>query len=840
MKSDRYLIKTMSKESKSAGMRSVAMAMASFVMMSVLAETGPVFESSDKAFENPIVCNGEIGTGKSFPDVARALDASDAFTVSLWAKVKAFPLQGSTGAKSELGLFSRGWDIRMAISEAVRVQFAFDDPKTGKPRNPILQVGLKNVKAGDWNHYALTYSLPGSNVSVYVNGELCTAMKGAGVLPAKGRGRPLTVGSLPGWYPMNGEIGRVRVWTRALKQDELVASESDAVRELSAELGIEAGSLVDFPTARLRRELSAEDRRLSRGRDLYWATIDPMAVDRTYLPDSKVPEESVGLPLETVCARDEYEYASFIVRSLKPFKSFVPRVKGIPFPVDIRVVKPMWHCHGASTRDIRVLSPLILLHDDALVKVDLEKQHNYLRLDTPTGAVYRCVSEWGDSRLFERHYSCSEWPVHDATDIRPLDLEVGLGRQYWLTVHVPKEGRPGLYRGSVELTSRGRVVGEIPFALRVLPFVLPPAATSYDLSKPYCGAAYYRHNWHRLTDPDEPGSLTSNGRNERQFRAELRNMREHGVLHPTVVMCIALSRWTWNAWRSDRKGGHYTAADPKTLDYLRNVFRIMREEGFPLNPLLIQNTNLGFEHLYKPAEHRATLERIVRECLDFVKDAAGDVETMFYGMDEVSGKTLQAEFGVWKEMRELGAHVFTTTLHEDVFQTVGHVDLLIQSNVPQRKYAQAAHAAGTRLWNYANPQASLKPRAFPYRRNYGFLCHLYGYDGYCTFGVNTAAEHPWNPFDSPVEVDLSFVFGTADGYVDSPAWEGYREAMDDARYETKLRQEIAAVMKGRDAAKREIAEAASAWLEALEPADVDFDPVWARWQVIDWTLKLIK
>jgi hypothetical protein len=44
----------------------------------------------------------------------------------------------------------------------------------------------------------------------------------------------------------------------------------------------------------------------------------------------------------------------------------------------------------------------------------------------------------------------------------------------------------------------------------------------------------------------------------------------------------------------------------------------------------------------------------------------------------------------------------------------------------------------------------------------------------------------WNDFDDPVFRDHVFAYPTVNGVIDTTAWEGYREGVDDVRYLTKL------------------------------------------------------
>ena len=75
---------------------------------------------------------------------------------------------------------------------------------------------------------------------------------------------------------------------------------------------------------------------------------------------------------------------------------------------------------------------------------------------------------------------------------------------FWVTVHVPRGARPGVYRGAVTITSRSAPVAEVEVSLEVLPIALdePP----------------FLLGWHYAW----PGSVEA-------LRATLRDMRDHGM-----------------------------------------------------------------------------------------------------------------------------------------------------------------------------------------------------------------------------------------------------------------------------------------------------------------------
>ena len=580
---------------------------------------------------------------------------------------------------------------------------------------------------------------------------------------------------------------------------------------------------------------------------LYYGVHSAMG-EEIVLPDSVIQPDSINGKLLIVSARDEFEPASFVVKPLKDIRNFLPVAadfktadgKLIPASaLDIRIVKVLVQSGGgAKNRHIRVLKPAVLLHDDALVKVDFDKMENYIRLSFPKEEKYQWISKEDDSIYFERFISSVENPIFDAKTIQPLCLRKDFNQQFWLTIHVPADAAPGLYESEIKLTADSKIFASIPVKLRVLPFKLPDPKTNYDPEKEFFAGVYYRSG---KLDENGPGSITSGGRNLQQFKAELKNLLEHGIRYPTVVMQFdGYKNWRWNTWGKPADGGKVIEPTPEQRAQTVRLIQILRESGMSTRPLFAHTGgNFGFRSSYHRKEHKAILEDMVAYAHELTRAAAGHDDVYFYGVDEAAGDALTGEFEIWEDMKAMNAKVFTTAHRVAAPLVAGRIGLMIASGVPDRQFSKDMHDKGGLIWNYANPQAGDKPNPFPYRVNFGFGVYSANYDGIATYAYNVSALNPWNDFDNKVEPDLAFVIGTADGVVDTPSWEGYREGIDDVRYATKLRQEIIKTRNGGDKEKITIANEADAWLGQINVHKPGFDPGWTRLQVIEWILKLI-
>ena len=147
------------------------------------------------------------------------------------------------------------------------------------------------------------------------------------------------------------------------------------------------------------------------------------------------------------------------------------------------------------------------------------------------------------------------------------------------------------------------------------------------------------------------------------------------------------------------------------------------------------------------------------------------------------------------------------------------------------------HSVGHKIWCYGNPQSGVEdPQA--YRRNFGLLLWQNDYDGAATFAYVFPFGSPWNDFDDPTYRDHLFVYPTINGIIDTIAWEGYREGVDDVRYVTTLLSAIKRAEKFGDKSDRKDAAIAKQYLETLDIEQRDLYTV--RYEIIGHLLKLWK
>lgn len=787
--------------------------------------SGPLYVmSAPRAF------SGKVGDQLNVTD-AGAL--TGAVTVTGWVKLGGFPDPKAQGGLASYTFFSGGDNFRCGLDPNRQMYVLFDGKYIAAAGSPFA--------IGGWTQFAFTWA-PG-RIALIADGKYLEVFA-----PKQGLAGPVrerfgfVLGSMHNWFPLKGELSDVKVYDRVLSLAEIESAEQDVVRRL---LG-ENAPISEVGRRRRAAAVAAADRAAFGGRDFLASPADCTDALEMFLPDKAVPTNAVGVPLDVLLTPGEYESVSFVVRSRMPVAGLCPRLSPLkcgdrtlePSVCDFRVVKVMVQCTGNPEQGIRALKPTVLVHDDAIVTVDAERLENRLRLSFPEGERYELITKREKRGQQSAFVDARKWPVYDAKEICPLDLPALHTKQYYATFRVPENATPGLYRGTLSFDGTRGV--KLPVNVRVLPYVLPKPMTKWNLKREFVRGTYYRQHGVDFC-PDAAGSLSPQ-RNELQFRAELANLREHGFNMCSVVMSLHVPMCHWkcgSGWKAEgrKQGVEAREPTPEQRELFTRVVNIMREEGMLTDPMYLGTSNLGFRDWYRRAEHRGEMEKAWRMLQRYIREILGHDRIVIYGVDEASGDCLRDEFDFWEDFRKLGGRIYTTGSIANIPLVTGRIETNIAAGRARKEFADKMHAAGGTMWTYANPQTYQKDNPRVFRINYGMELYLANYDGFCTYAHNENNGNPWTDTDG---AEWAYVIQTADGVVDTPSYEGYREAIDDIRYATKLQLEIERALAGKSEKARKSARAARAWLDAIGVDMVGYDPKWIRWQMVEWTLKLIE
>jgi hypothetical protein len=520
----------------------------------------------------------------------------------------------------------------------------------------------------------------------------------------------------------------------------------------------------------------------------------PRAITNDRLSTDVFPIPSpIGKELACSGCRGEYQPIAAAVYALEDVKGLTVSVSDLKGPagtipadaVDVRVVK-CWYQAGREIWDTRhtVYVPELLLKDDDLVRVDTQKKANYLRSTAADGTrTYLLCSGPTSENLQDVR------PL-DAATLQPIDIPRRSLREFWLTVHIPDSAPPGSYAGMVRFRT-GRAWRDLPLRVVVHPFDLAQPRLIYSI--------YYRG----ILSRDGKPTITSELKSAEQYRAEMANLKAHGVLYPTNYL-------GWDATRLPR------------------MLQIRKEVGLPGGPFYNLGGSAGAT---TDPQRLQAIQREVRRWIEFCRPYGYD-PVYFYGIDEATGEQLRSQQAAWKAVQSAGGKTFVAC-YAKTFEAMGsRLNCAVLAGRPNPEEARKWHRVGSQAFCYAYPQVG-NEEPETYRRHYGLELWKAGFDGAMDYAYQHGFGHVWNDFDSPRYRDHVFAYPTLNGVVDTIEWEGFREGVDDVRYVTTLLQ---CVEQGKaNPAKRQTALAAEKWLATM---DVDGDLDGLRAKIVEWILQL--
>ena len=500
--------------------------------------------------------------------------------------------------------------------------------------------------------------------------------------------------------------------------------------------------------------------------------------------------------VRVVLARDEYEGASVLLYGFEDLKDVM--VEPAPLKAkdgsvlaadacDIKVVK-VWYQQGTawssyfsdSTR--RIATPELLLHDDALLEVDHKTQENYLRCDEKSGTRYRWVS-FGPSAVNHRGEGGikNAW-VHDAAALKPFAVRKDEFKQLMLTFRAGPEQKGGLYRGAFAVKAAGRKLFDLPVEVRVLDFALPLPATFRDLERRFF-CVPYMGNQSPMTD-------------ERLAR----NMVAHNVRNCLLRKIVT---------RSDAE----------------KAKAAFEKSGFDCEYLFCALPSCGVRTSYPASDEDANYVKHVNSklevehAMEVLRSVFGaNVKAYSYGIDEGSAKTVREERATWKNVHAAGGRtVVATQYHPYILFNLDFANVPRQPRQYKRSGADDYHAGnpdGIMGW-YADPHSGPENPDYA-RRLYGWQTWRNNYDCSCQYIL---FRDNWNDFWVPAEAflrGLMLVYPQDGDILDTLQWEGVREAMDDVRYNTYLKQLVEKCRASKDVDTVYAGRAAATWLAQVD------------------------
>ena len=553
-----------------------------------------------------------------------------------------------------------------------------------------------------------------------------------------------------------------------------------------------------------------------------WA-VYPAVTNWMILPDGPLPpvcKQSVELELSA--CRGEHEPASFVVVAEHPLQQVRIEVSPLSGPggqlpaaaVDVRVVKDYyWPRDWGIVASPGIAVPSLLVHDERFLTIEPDPS-----AEEPGRMKNVAVGE-----------------VVDTEELQSFDIQHR--KQFWVTVHVPEDARPGRYETTLRVVPQDADPAEIILNVQVHPFELLPPMLEYSI--------YYPAQLYRVYSKQNRMSFSDI--TVKQALAEFKNMLAHGVTNP-------------NIYAAPERGPQ------GTIDFSRldQVLDLRESVGIrPKSLYLVRNTAL-FSDRQLTEKERLQSTRGVAATMQWARSRGYD-EVFFMANDEWSGDRLRGERDSMSAVHEAGGKVFAAC-YPDFFELAGDLidrpvllntlsDVLFEKarsmqprqfleQLPQlaglasfelmlaapeyRKSIDGVHRQGKKIFVYMNPTGGVP---FPdlHRRSQGLGLWRVGFDGtmnwaytHITYGPD--ADHPRATVREEQNMSLGMVMRTDAGPpLDTLAWEGFREGVDDVRYLTTLYAAL------RDAAGRFRDEPLIAetheWLATIDVAHGDLDTI---------------
>lgn len=554
--------------------------------------------------------------------------------------------------------------------------------------------------------------------------------------------------------------------------------------------------------------------------------IQPYAVDPH--PLDRAPEDGHETKvIDVVSAQGEIEAASFMLLPTRDMKRLDLKPTDLTGPdgakidagtVDVRTVKVWWQDARRWTTYYNwdkyakkdALRPEILLHDDALVKVDRLSTNNYLRVDYQDGTRYLDISDPKAKGIYNEDLE----PARDAESFVPFDIPGGEYHQYWLTFRVPDDAAPGVYTGSLLLIEDGKDVGALGVSLRVRPFKLPLPRTHYDSSK-FFHAYMMCHNSYEIHLKQAFDREAA----ERKTLSVLRNLHEHGFVAGSAPV------------KSDSPD-----------DYGLRSLALMQQAGMPMRSVFVEggsDSDWVLKLYYPdpgepvpypdthPEKFAAAKKRFsdhIDEILPVYKKYLGHNDLFFFASDEGSTALNRRQFPFWEILKErdLGIKIFATGgVPQDTGWWIDANDVAASISP---SIAESWHVCGSTAYTYA---AMFLGAQCPdhYRRDKGLRFYFADFDGLNEY-VWYEGDNRWNDFTENIDQYGTFgiVYPLQNGVVDTIAWEAMREGIDDIRYLSLLRLRAENAMKSTDPVLSSKGRENIVWLESRDPETiVDLD-----------------
>jgi len=388
-----------------------------------------------------------------------------------------------------------------------------------------------------------------------------------------------------------------------------------------------------------------------------------------------------------------------------------------------------------------------------------------------------------------------------------VELEPEVVHQFWLTVHIPPDARPGDYGGTVRVVGEGGQVAERELRLEVLPFALEhPEGKVWGL---------YSDSRRWKDYPDE------------RVLAELIDIKQHGI--DTLVM------YPLKHSEISYENGRLSV----DLTEFKKYMRLYMQAGLG-GPVCMSFQGLdGVAYRLTKTKRPECTEEFRKVFTGIVKAVAdcgkreGWPDAVYHFVDEPSGRNEKyARLAVMclRLAKEAGFRTFVTAVDPaftneklDPYLDVRcySIGSSVVSAEKNRRAVEDCKKSGDAYWWYGSGSyIGQDGNAIRNRMLCGFVFAKSGATGQWSWTFQRCKDSPYSDFDGlgrreAKDACITYPARNAPELCTTLQWEGIREGVDDAKYVATLRARIEACEASGDESVRKKAARARAELDKL-------------------------
>jgi hypothetical protein len=422
-----------------------------------------------------------------------------------------------------------------------------------------------------------------------------------------------------------------------------------------------------------------------------------------------------------------------------------------------------------------------------------------------------------------------------------VDIQQGCNQRFWITVKVPDDAKPGVYRGKLTFTPAAGQPADVKLALRVLPIKLRK-------NPEHLYGTYYHDP---LGSYNEKSPAATNEYFQRKAELERQDMVEHGMnCHISHVSGLKREKdgtWTMDGTETERR----IAMDRKYG--LANCPLVVSFSVEWWYSQLVDKQGTGSHlRLVRADVPQSFFDEVTQmvEAVEKERKARGWPEFLYYPIDEPSTEEKAVRFmaNVLKAVKRVpGVRTYVTAdpSHEQFEPLWSCVDIWCCQPFPfdHDKIKRLSREKKIEFWCYPNHISGENDHT-PVkgaRMTFGFGFWRSGFRSLVPWIYQADIGNPWNYLDGSAMDFL--VRSTPDGEpVPVTLWEAFREGIDDGRYIYTLEQLVAEVKKQGGPAAAKAAEAEKelkyAWDAIQVQEKYKHDDLWqgAEFDAYRWLL----